>query len=159
MSLVYAQKRLSTGTTANISLYSPSSPLMWRDHLHAERYSGLYGHSLAGIEGTLAGLCEWSFFAKEFNIQGCQAGSFWLLINTLLNSKAKKNGNVTLSLLRRVNSNVFNSKFGLVPEYQTYILLVYCWTTSIANTSRSYRISTFFIFGNYVIPTSQEILP
>ena len=73
------RKRLSTGTTSNISLCSPSSPLMWRDHLEAERYCGLYGHSLAGIEGTLAELCEWSFFAKESNIQGCQAGSFWLI--------------------------------------------------------------------------------
>lgn len=52
MSIVYVQRSLSSGTTAHISLCRPSSSVMQREHLQAERYSDLYGHSLAGIEGA-----------------------------------------------------------------------------------------------------------
>lgn len=79
--------------------------------------------------------------------------------NIFLKSIAKKNSNVTLSLLCHVNSNVLNRNFfSLVPEYQIYVLLTYCWTTSIANTSWSNRRTTFYIFGNCAMPTSWEFL-
>lgn len=98
--------------------------------------------SLAGAEGALAGLCERSFFAKDFNIPGCQAGSFWLLINTLPNSKAERN-DVTLSLLCAVSSNTFDSScFSLAPDTSP---LLYRSLVSIANTPRSSRMSTSFI--------------
>lgn len=130
MSLIYAQKRLSICTAGNISPYSTSSrPPPGR------RNSGLHGHSVAGTEDTWVGLCQWSFFAMEFNIEDYQADSSRVLINTLMNSKVKKNDNLTLSLLRSVNRKVFNSNFILEPVCQTYILLLCC-----------YRMSTFFIF-------------
>lgn len=107
-----------------------------RDHLQADGNSGLHGPSLAGTEDTWVGLCQWSFFAMEFNIEDYQADSSRVLINTLMNSKVKKNDNLTLSLLHSVNRKVFNSNFFILePVCQTYILLLCC-----------YRMSTFSIF-------------
>lgn len=155
MSIVYVQRSLSSGTTAHISLCRPSSPLMQREHLQAETYSGLYGQSLPGIEGTCWQDCVDEDFCK--GIQCSELLGWFLLLPDKypFEFKSQKPLIIWPCLYREVNSNVLKSNFfSFVAECKTYILLLSCWITSIANTFRSYRKTTFFIFGSYAIPSS-----
>lgn len=161
MSIVYVQRSLSSGTTTHISLCRPSSSLLQSEHLQAERYSGLYGYSIHCL--VLKAHVGRSVWMKLFykGVQCSELPGWFLLLpeKDPLEFKSQKPLIVWPCLNCVVNSNVLKSNFfSLLPEHQTYILFFSCWIASTVNTFRSYRIHPFFIFGNYVIPSPQEII-